>query len=120
MTITKRELKILKFVYAKKTVSYQKLSKKFHRYPDLHDIVESLVYHQYLIQIGGYRNNLGSPIPIVNDTLFSMAPLGSAETESKQWFNLQFVLLQIILPIVIAIITTLITIFLTALLSPSL
>ena len=34
--------------------------------------------------------------------------------EENQWFNGQFVLLQIVLPIVIAIITTLITIFLSA------
>ena len=118
MIITKSNLKILKYIYRKKNVSYKSLQKKFYDYPDLTETLESLVYHHYLTQIGGYQNNLGNPIPITTDTLFEMNELGCAEVERSQWFNGQFILLQIVLPIVIAVITTLITIFLTASLSP--
>ena len=34
---------------------------------------------------------------------------GMAEVEARQWFNLQFVILQILLPVCIAIITTALT-----------
>lgn len=114
MVITKSELKILKFVYSKKSVSFRTLRKKFRKCINLKDTLESLVYHHYLLQVGGCRNHYGDPIPIVDETLFTMESLGSAEVESKQWFNGQFVLTQILLPIVIAIITTLLTLFLSA------
>ena len=117
MTITKHYLKILRFIYHRKTVPYSKLSKKFN---DSYHALETLVMNQYVIQIGGSINQYGEPIPFKEDTLFQLGDPGIAEVESKQWFNLQFVLLQIVLPIVIAVITTLITIFLTMLLSPSL
>ena len=76
--------------------------------------LENLILQQYVAQVGGSRSKYGEPIPILENTLFTLNDLGIAEVESKQWFNLQFVLTQIVLPIIIAIITTLITIFLAA------
>ena len=120
MIITKADMKILKFVYSHHSVSFGRLKQKFSKRFDLSDSLETLVYNKYLTQIGGSQDNMGNPIPITDETIFTMDSIGAAEVESKQWFNLQFVLLQIVLPIAIAIITTLITISLTALLSPSL
>lgn len=117
MTITKHSLKILRYIYHRKSVSYSKLNMKF---DGINKILDSLVRSHYVVQIGGSTNEYGEPVPFREDTLFKLDELGIAEVESKQWLNLQFVLLQIVLPIVIAIITTLITIFLTTLLSPSL
>lgn len=117
MAITKHSLKILRYIYHRKSVSYSKLNKKF---DSIDAILDTFVRNHYVVQIGGNTNQYGEPIPFREDTLFRLDDLGIAEVENKQWFNLQFVLLQIILPIVIAIITTLITIFLTTLLSPSL
>ena len=119
MLITKSSLRILRYIYRKKSVSYSCLQKKF-KNPDFSDVLEDLIQNSYIIQIGGSVNQYGEPVPFREDTLFKLDDLGIAEVESKQWFNLQFVLLQIVLPIFIAIITTLITIFLTVLLSPSL
>ena len=113
MVITKRLFRILRYIYRHGSVPYSKLSRKFN-YPTLLEDLESLVLHRYIAQIGGSRNKYGEPIPILEKTLFTLNDLGIAEVESKQWFNLQFVLTQIVLPIVIAIITTLITIFLAA------
>lgn len=113
MVVTKHLFRILRYVYHHGSVPYSKLSRKF-KYPTLLEDLESLVLHHYVTQIGGSRNKYGEPIPILEKTLFTLNDLGIAEVESKQWFNLQFVLTQIVLPIVIAIITTLITIFLAA------
>ena len=115
MAITKHSLKILRYIYHQ--IAYSKLNMRF---DDIDEILDSLVRSHYVIQIGGSINQYGEPVPFREDTLFKLDELGIAEVESKQWFNLQFVLLQIVLPIVIAIITTLITISLTVLLSPSL
>lgn len=119
MIITKYNLRILRYIYRKKSVYYSKISKKF-KDPKLSEVLFMLVNAHYVIQVGGSCNVYGEPIPIQQDTLFQLDDLGIAEVESNQWINKQFVLLQIVLPIVIAIITTLITIFLTGLLSPSL
>lgn len=119
MIITKHSLRILKFIYHRKSVTYSQLNDKF-KESTLRETLDTLIRNHYVIQIGGYINKYGEPVPICENTLFKLNELGIAEVESKQWFNLQFVLLQIILPIVIAIATTLITISLTALLSPSL
>lgn len=119
MVITKHSLRILRYIYHQKSVSYLKLKKKF-KVPDLDESLSNLVRACYVIQVGGSVNKYGEPMPILENTFFKLDDLGVAEVESKQWFNLQFVFLQIVLPVVIAIITTLITIFLTTLLSPSL
>lgn len=117
MIITKYELKILKFVYAKKTISYKALSKKFSKYSNLQDTLESLTYHHYLVQVGGHQNNMGEPIPITDKTLFTMDSLGSSEVESKQWFNLQYVLTALILPIIVGVASSAITALILALLA---
>ncbi len=119
MIITKSYLRILRYINRKKSVPYSSLQKKF-KDSSLSEMLESLTRNRYIIQIGGSMNEYGEPIEIQDNTFFKLDDLGTAEVESKQWFNLQFVLLQIILPVVIAIITTLITIFLTTSLSPSL
>ena len=117
MVITKYYLRILRYLYRQKSTSYFNLSKKF-KEPELQETLDALIRNGYVVQIDGFINKYGEPIPILDDTLLELSDLGIAEVESKQWFNLQFVLLQIVLPIAIAIITTLITISLTALLSP--
>ena len=117
MVVTKQYLHILRFISCHKTVSYERIHRKF----QLSDNdLEELIRSQYIVRIGKNINEYGEPIPFCNETMFKLDNLGIAEVESHQWFSLQFVLLQIVLPIVIAIITTLITIFLTTLLSPSL
>lgn len=119
MIITKSEIKLLKYVYRHKSVSYKSLKQKFSKRYDLQESLESLVCHEYLIQVGGHQSNLGEPLPITDETLFTIGSLGASAVESKQWFNAEYVVSHIVVPIVLAVITTLITLFLTSVLSPS-
>ena len=48
MIITKHTLKILKYVYKKKSVSYNKVKKKFSKDTELIHTLDSFVFHQYL------------------------------------------------------------------------
>lgn len=105
--MTKRQLKLLKFLY-KKPRTIASVLKKF-KISDLREICYG-IYDCVLT-----TDSNGEECDIV-----SLSSKGIVAVEATQWFDSQFVLLQIILPIVIAIITTLITIFLTTLLSPSL
>ncbi len=101
--ITKKQLKLLKYLYKKpRTVLW--IKKKF-RVGSLRDICEGM-FTLVKTTDGYYRD----------DCVVSISKKGIIEVESYQWFNFKFVLLQIILPIIIAVISTVITIFLTALL----
>ena len=113
MIITKHSLRILRYIYRHNSVSYSELNKRI-KSSTLCEDLSDLILNRYIVQIGGSRNEYGEPFPILENTHFSLGDLGVAEVESKQWFNLQFVLTQIVLPIIIAIITTLITLFLAA------
>ena len=113
MIITKHSLRILRYIYRHNSVSYSELNKRI-KSSTLREDLSDLILNRYIVQIGGSRNEYGEPLPILENTHFSLDDLGVAEVESKQWFNLQFVLTQIVLPIIIAIITTLITLFLAA------
>lgn len=113
MIITKLEIKVLKYVYSKKVVSFAQLSKHFSKLPELKDMLEQLVYHSYLEQVGGYRTNYGEPVPITDATSFRIRPDGAALVESKQWFNAEYILSHICIPILLSIISTLITLCLS-------
>ena len=90
MVITKRLFRILSYIYRHGSVPYSKLNRKF-KYPTLLEDLENLILQQYVAQVGGSRSKYGEPIPILENTLFTLNDLGIAEVESKQWFNLQFV-----------------------------
>lgn len=114
--IDKSALKILKYIYRHPNVSNHKLSKRFKCSESL---LRNLIFqgyisisdaHTYIDPEGGHYYDI-----LPQSTYRCLTP-ANIEVEKTQWFDLQFVLLQIVLPIVIAIITTLITIFLTALL----
>jgi len=69
MIITNQILRILRYIYKKKEVSYLSIRKKF-KVPS-YEILESLVYHQYLIQIGGSRTNTGNLLKSLKLLCFS-------------------------------------------------
>lgn len=68
MAITKHSLKILRYIYHRKSVSYSKLNMQF---DDIDEILDSLVRSHYVIQIGGSINQYGEPVPFREDTLFT-------------------------------------------------
>lgn len=101
--MTKKQLKLLKYLYKKpRTVRW--IKEKF-QVSSLREICEGIF--TLIKTTDGYHHD---------DCIVSISKNGIIEVESRQWFDLKFVLLQIILPIVIAVISTLTTIFLTALL----
>lgn len=113
MEITKDELRILRYIYSKRTISFKKLKEHFQKYSNISEIIRNMLADHYITIISGIdKPILGDSIP--NSCILTMTRKGAAMVEGNQWFNGQFVLLQIVLPIVIAIITTLITIFLSA------
>lgn len=69
MVITKHSLRILRYIYHQKSVSYLKLKKKF-KVPDLDESLSNLVRACYVIQVGGSVNKYGEPMPILENTFF--------------------------------------------------
>ncbi len=117
MIVTKSERKILNYVYKNKSVSYKLLSRKFHKYPNLSDVIQSLVYNQYLFQVGGNTNKYGEPNPISPESVFQIDSLGCAEVEKYQWFDMRFIFTSLIVPVIVGVTSSLITALLLALLS---
>lgn len=106
LDMTNQQLKLLKYLYKKpRTVRWIKKKFKVDTFRDIASGIFTLVHSTD----GRYPD----------DCIVSISKAGIIEVESRQWFNWQFVLLQILLPIVIAIITTLLTITLTIYLTPS-
>lgn len=87
MIVNKSERKILNYIYRKKTVSFKKLSRKFQKHPGFQDTLFFLVYSHFVIQVGGYLNEYGDPIPYTSETQFQLDRQRYAEVESHQWFN---------------------------------
>lgn len=101
--MTKKQLKLLKYLY-RKPRSITWILKKF-KTSSLNEICSG-IYH--LVRTS---DDYGNECDIV-----SLSKDGIIAVEERQWFDSKFVLLQIVLPIVIAIISTLITVFLLSLL----
>ena len=117
MIITKRELKIMKYISKRKSVSYKKLINKFDKYDNLSDTLYSLVYNHYIVQVGGSFNENGEPVPYCPETMFTLDKLGISSVENCTWFDTEYVVSHIVVPIVLSVISTLITLFLSTLLS---
>ncbi len=109
----KDDLKIFRYIYSKRAVSFANLKNHFKNRSDIPEVIRGMLSSDYLTIVSGINKPIfGGPIP--DRCILTLTGKGAAEVESRQWFNGRFVLLQIVLPIVIAIITTLITIFLSA------
>lgn len=114
MQLTKINLRILRYLYRRKSGStYIELKRKFGESRILELIHSKYIDHNYVYP----KDSNGFPIGDISDeTLCFISDQGELEVEQRQWFDEKFVLTQILLPIVIAIITTLLTLFLSSLL----
>ena len=112
MKLTKRTLRILRYLYRRKSgTTYIELKNKFGESMILKLIHSKYITHNYVYP----KNSNGFPVGDISDeTLCFITDLGISEVEQRQWFDGKFILTQILLPIVIAIITTLITLFLSS------
>lgn len=115
--LQKSDLKILRYVYSRKTVALSKLQNEFSS--NLQQL-DNLINQNYLIT--DYmlpKDSSGFPIgEYPPDTLYYLSNSSVVEIENRQWFDGQFVIRNIVLPIILAVITTLITVFLSSWLLP--
>lgn len=109
MTITKRSLCVLKYIYRKRIVTYSQLNQKFRHRTDLHETVTELLHAKYIGQLGGSYNKYGEPLPIENLTKFKLENAGIVEVESNQWFTSEYVLTSLIIPIIVGVASSVIT-----------
>lgn len=113
MLIIKKHLKILRYIYKKKTVSYKKVKKHFRCISDLEQLMDVLVFNGYITKTDEHPRDFGEYTEITDSTLFQLNTAGIVEIERHQWFDSEYVVSHIVIPIVIAVLSTLITIFLS-------
>lgn len=115
--LTKRKLRILRYIHKKKSVSYSSMTRKFKKKMIAPDELEQLVRENFIIQVGGSQTNLGEPIPITSDTIFQLDESGIVEVEKLQFFNAEYVFSSLIIPILVGVISSVITALLLAILA---
>ena len=110
MTILKKHVKILRYVRRHEPVRVSVLDHKF-----AYDAVRDLLECKYLIckndtrPEDGFFQKTGEFPPA---SLITLTNDGTAEVESHDWLDWEFLARSLFLPIVISVATTLITLFL--------
>lgn len=113
--LQKSDIKILRYLYHKKTSTLSSLQRKFSKKLSR---LKFLIGHDYIVT-NYVRPSDPAGFPVGEyppETIYFLSHAGIVEVENRQWFDWQFVLRNIILPIILAVISTLLTIFLSALL----
>lgn len=113
--LQKSDVKILRFLYRRKTATLGFLR---HKYANKRKQLDHLISGKYIVT--DYERPLDSSgYPIGEyppDATYHLSNLGIVEVENRQWFDWEFVVRNIVLPTVLAVISTLLTIFLSTLL----
>ena len=102
MYIKKSDLKILRYIYRHKSVTYGAVTKKFRNFPD---------YSPH-IRISSFTTQDESGFDTVHrclDDAVTLTDSGIAEVESRQFFNLEYVLSSLVLPIIVGVLSSVIT-----------
>lgn len=118
MSIDRDSLKVLRYIYRRKGVSYGKLKSRFREF-DIPAIVSRLSSLELLsVEL---RSSGGGSSPyrswIDDDCGIRCSLPGKAYVDDHRLFTGSYIVSNIVVPVVIAIISTLLTIFLTTLLS---
>lgn len=111
MTITKSDLKILRYIYRhRKSVRRDALLKKFSndRISQLLGVKYISCDKKFITSQSGYALQTIPP-----DAIVTLTDLGVSEVESRQWFDLQYFVTHILLPVVIGVLSSVITTVLT-------
>ena len=116
MEITKDELRILRYIYSKRTISFEKLKEHFQKYSNISEIIRNMLSDGYITIASGLdRPLLWNTLP--DSCILIMSGKGAVVVESQKWFNWEFIVKELVFPIIVSVIvsviTTLITLFLT-------
>lgn len=116
-SLTKYDLKIMRYLnqHKRSGISRTKLLRRFKGAQDNVDRLANFGYisHDYVFPKDPSGFRIGD---VPGSAIYHIENSGIAEVESRQWFDLEYVISHIVVPIVLAIITTLITLCLSALL----
>ena len=116
MEITKDEFRVLRYIYSKRTISFEKLREHFQKYSNISEIIRNMLSDHYITIISGIdKPILGGPIP--DSCVLTLTRKGAAEVESSQWFDVKYVITSILVPILVGATSSLITALLLALLA---
>ena len=121
MKIAKDKFKILRYIYSKRTISFEKLKEHFQNYSNISEIVRDMLSDCYITIVSGIdKPLLGSRIP--DSCILTLTEKGAVEVESRKWFNWEFIVKEFLCPIIVSvivsIITTIITLYLTGAMPP--
>lgn len=109
----KDDLKIFRYIYSKRAVSFANLKNHFKNRSDIPEVIRGMLSSDCLTIVTGIDKPIcGGPIP--DRCILTLTGKGAAEVESRQWFNVQYVFSSIIVPIIIGVVSSLITAFLLA------
>lgn len=116
METLKDDLKIFRYIYSKGTVSFKTLKEHFKNRSDIPDVIKGMLSSDCITIVSGIdKPILGDPIP--DSCILTLTGKGAAEVESRQWFNVQYVITSILVPIAVGVVSSLITALLLALLA---
>lgn len=108
--INKKDIKILKYISKKKSVTRKILIQKFSD-PPARNRIALLTNNKY---IRCNKHSHGTPLP--DNATYTLTDAGICEVENRKWFNWQFIVKELLCPTIVSaivsVITTLITLFL--------
>ena len=116
MKTLKDDLKIFRYIYSRRTVSYKNLKKHFRNRSDIPEVIRGMLSSGCITIVSGINKPiLGGPIP--DSCVLALTGKGAVEVESSQWFDVKYVITSILVPILVGITSSLITALLLALLA---
>ena len=112
----KDDLKIFRYIYSKRAVSFGKLKRHFKNRSDIPEVIRGMLSSDCITIVSGIdKSILEGPIP--DSCILDLTEKAVAMIEENQWFNWEFIVKELVFPIIVSVIvsviTTLITLFLT-------
>ena len=105
MIITKKDVKILRYINRHGSVPKDKLSKKFSS-----DRVLLLLDGKYLSCDKKFSSKSGYALQTIpSDSAFRLTDLGISTLEKYQWFDFQYFITHMVLPVLIGVTSSVIT-----------
>lgn len=110
----KDDLKIFRYIYSKRAVSFANLKNRFKNRSDISEVIRDMLSSGYLTIVSGIDKPILGGLPIPDSCIMTLTGKGAAEVESRQWFDAQYVFSSIIVPIIVGVVSSLITALLLA------
>ncbi len=110
----KDDLKIFRYIYSKRAVSFANLKKHFKNRSDIPVVIRDMLSSNCIAIVSGIDKPILGGLPIPDNCILTLTGKGAAEVESRQWFDAQYVFSSIIIPIIVGVVSSLITALLLA------